>query len=545
MDDLEKNAEWTEQDSAEESLGYEACQETAEAAVDTTTPQFAEEARGPEEVIKSEEAVESEKTMTDLAAEPELTAAEAPGEEKGLKNGGSNFLAILIGLAAFVGILVFCWQMPGGGVRGQDTGVLYAKDDALYYYDLKNEPYLLEETISSGGAYHYYYTAWGAECAEEGNWIYYAANIDESGAFDLYRKDGQDTGAAAVLISGEVYDYMTSKDGEIAAYLSGEKDSLNLYLFVNGESRLVSEGLHLEEGAYALSGDGKHLAYTDAYSILCAVNTEDAGQPMKLTDAAAMYAIAEEADVLYFVAQNYDVYNIYSYAFDKEEPALVAENVSYMEVMPNGRDLLYCAVSTEEIPYSALITDDMLESDEALAETEGEEYEAKVKRDAIREAMSNGEGIAPVLQDCYIFTNGTAVLAAEDVISAVAVDNQKPFVTGYRAGTVKPIPLSALDGELQTAEYYYYMSLAYGEMNTFLADAAGNCEDLTGYGVQPDTIILSQDARYGAYLASDPVSGGYILMQMEVGQGGRGSGSADGCGELCLSGWRQHAELLL
>jgi len=196
----------------------------------------------------------------------------------------------------------------------------------------------------------------------------------------------------------------------------------------------------------------------------------------------------------------------------------VAENAQYMELMPNGKDLLYGVKPTEIIPYSELLEDDMAEIDAAMKEDDPN-YEQKLMRDTLREAMKSGEGLEPLMQEFYILSNGKATLVADNVVSAVAVaDSEQNFVTGYKARPFQPLYLSVIGGGLEMVDMIYYMSLNYGGMEPFLADANGNVEVLTGSGVLPNTVKVSSDGSKAAYLATDEATGSNVLMEMEIGK---------------------------
>lgn len=489
MDEMEKKEEMTETEAMET---VEPVAETAEAE---------ETAEPAEETTEAEETAEPAEETTEPTENTEEPAADTGKQTSG--KGG--ILGILIGLAAFIAVLAFCWIQPMGTARA-DSGVLYAKDDGLYYYDLENEPYLLTESISDGGMYHYYYSAWGAEATE--NWVYYSANINEDGAFDLYRKDAKDMAAEAVCIDSNVYDYTVSEDGEVVAYLAMHGDSLELCTYAGKEVQAVADGLQLENDIYSMSKDGKYLVYTDAYDMLCAVTVGSDAAAEVLTEESPMYLLAE--DTLYYVAQGESVYNIYSYDF-KNDPVLIAENAVYMVLMPNGRDLLYGKTPDDVIPYADIIEDDMAEADALLKEGD-EGYEEKAQRDEIREAMKNGEGIQPILQEYYVVMNGKSVKVADNVISAIAADSETSFVTGYRAKEMEKIALSAVSGGVDSLTMQYYMNLNYGGFEPFLADTQGNLEVLND-GVAPDTIQISKDGKYAAYLDSNNK-----LLKMTIGK---------------------------
>lgn len=493
--------------------------QTTEPMPEEITAESAEESA----VESAEEPAENltEETLTEPMEEPAENLAEEPAEETPEEpaaqaaSGKGNVVAIVIGLLVFFGLLFVMWQMCS---KEAEHGILYAKEDALYYYDLKNEPYLLQDSISDGGFYRYAYSAWGAKQAEKGDFLYYPTQIQDSGSFTLYRRDVSAPTGKEILVGTDVYDYQISEDGRVAAYLTMPEDAetMQLCVFDGAESRVIAENLEWQQNLYELRADGRYVVYYDAYAMLRTQRVDGDAPSDVLTDAAAMTALAQESGILYYVSQNGEQYDIYSYDFQKD-PVCIAENVTYMEIMPNGRDLLYCAAPEGQILYRDIVTDDMAESDAALQEGE-EGYDAKLQRDAIRTAMEAGEGFAPILQEAYVYTGGKHILAAENVVSVAAVEQDAPFVTGYQINGFEPLLLSEIEGGLDALEIYYYLALGYSEMETFLADANGTCETLSGYQIAPESIQISADGKKAAYLATDETLGGNILMKMEIGK---------------------------
>lgn len=493
---------------------------------------------------KQEEWKEEEPAGREMAENAPAGQAEEPAEELAKElaeelavqekkpSGGKNILAIVLGLAVFAGVLALCWNMAGNAHRAADIGVLYAKDNEMRFFDLENEPYTLAERISDGGSYHYYYSAWGAMFSEKGDRAAYAAEIDAAGRFTLYRKDATDPLAEPEKIDGDVLDYSVSRDGRQLAYLKAEGEQVSLWLS-DGAPRLVAEDMLLDEQAYFLSGDGKYLLYTvhgadgmGLFALPTALSGETPPEAVELCGAVEMYALAEETGKVYYVAQGGTggSYDIFGYALQDGTTERIAENVAYMEVMPNGRDLLYCRASDAPVLYRDLVVDDMQEADAALPENptaeelaENPVLQEKQERDRIRQAMENGEGFDAILLDCYILTGGRTVKAAEQVISAAAVANDRPFVTGYQAAQPEPIPISELGGDLEAVEFAYYGALAYGEKKAFLADASGNCVELPlPQGGTAETVQLSKDGSRVAYFERDMETGIASLMLAEV-----------------------------
>ena len=504
----EKEAEETEETETEETEGKEAVSET------TAEEPAAEEAA--EESIKEEipEEVPVEKaTEESEELKQEEQTVETPAPQKSEKGG---VLGIVIGLIALLAIVAYAWMNPMG--KTVDTGVLYTKNDNLYYYDLQNEPYQVQEGLSKGGIYHYFYTAWGASVTENGSYLYFSDDVDENGGFVLYRKDAKNADAVAAQIDTDVYDYMASKDGKVAAYLKKSGETYALCVYDGKEVQIVKNGVNLDNGVYTLSGNGKYLAFTDTTGLLHAVavgkNMEDSVLP--LTDSAETYAMAEESGILYYVAAGKEGYNIFSYDF-KGEPKTAVENVSSMEMMPNGRDVLYCKKSDEEVLYKDIIVDDMEEQD-AKVKKGDEGYDRKVQRDEIRKAMKNDEGFEPILQECYVLTGGKSILVADNAVAAVGVNSDQSYVAGYRTKEFTPMHLSVMDGGLDMVEYIYYMSLNYGGVETFLADTTGKVHLLSGSQPQLDGLKLSGNGKKVAYLDTDANTGDTILVELELGK---------------------------
>lgn len=522
MDEMEKN-ELEKNEELEPKEAVETKEDPTQDEASVTDAPAAEEA-----VETAEEPVTAEASVEETAEEPEIEEteepkqeeakqeeqpAEAPAAQKAEKGG---VLGIVIGLIALIAIVAYAWMNPMG--KAVDTGILYTKDDNLYYYDLKNEPYQVQEGLSNGGTYHYFYTAWGASVTEDGSYLYFSDDVDENGAFVLYRRDAKNADAKAAQIDTDVYDYMASKDGKVVAYLKKSGETYALCVYDGKEAQTVKTGINLENDVYALSGNGKYLAFTDTTGLLNAVavgkNMEDNILP--LTDSAETYALAEESGILYYVAAGKDGYNIFSYDF-KGEPKTAVENVSSMEMMPNGRDVLYCKKSEEKVLYKDIIVDDMAEQDAKLKKGD-EGYEQKVQRDEIRKAMKNGEGFEPLLQECYVLTGGKSVRVAGDVVAAVGVDSKQTYVAGYKTKEFTPMHLSVMDGGLDMVEYIYYMSLNYGGMEVFLADTTGKVNLLSGSQPQLDGLKLSEDGKKAAYLDTDANTGDTILVEIELGK---------------------------
>lgn len=499
---MPEEAEVSQQNGTEE-IQTESVEKTEEESVSAAEASVEDEMSAEEETAADEEEAKQNETV-----QPVADAAK----------GGSHILGILVGLIVFAAVLALCWKMAGNAHVTQDLGVAFAKDNNLYVYDLENEPYLAAEGISDGGQYNYYFTAWGTSFSESGDSLYFTSDIKEDGSFNLYRRNTK-AGGENTLIAENVSDYQISKDGEKAVYLRLENGVGKLFLYDGQKEIAVDTNIPLDGESYALSADGTFVAYLkqDAEGLtLYTRGTGEADESTVLTNNVALFSMAQESSTLYYVAMTDDVYCAYSFTYG-EEPVCMLENVTYMEVMSNGKDVLLMAQDQEKtLPYSEFLEDDMAEADAALTDTEGEAYEAKAARDEMRSAIANGEGIAPIMQDCYIWTGNQAVMVAEGVLSAVSVANDRPFAACFIMESTEKVKLSEITS-LEEAEFAYYMSLIYGEQKVSVVNASGGEWILEGDAIEPAKVRLSQDGTSVAYYDTDLNTGETVLKYGKLG----------------------------
>lgn len=449
----------------------------------------------------------------------EEATAQTPVQTAAPAKSGSNAAGIIVGILLFIGVLALCWKVVGPvGEVHADKGIAYAKDNNLYIYDLENDAYVAAEGISAGGQYNQYYSAWGTTFSEDGSGLYYSTNVREDGTFDLYYR-GVASDSEGVLAGEAVADYMSTKDGAAAIFVKTTADgAADLYQFVNGTSTLVESNILAESGSYAISNDGSFVMYRKSGengTALYAKGTAAGAEAVCLHENAATAMMTGDTDEIYFAGAEGEGYAAFVYAFGGE-PVKIMDAVTYLEVMPNGKDVLLMGPAEELVTYDAIIEDDLEESDALLTEADGEAYDAKLQRDAIRTAMEGGEGFEPVLQKVYMYSNGKLTEVAANAISAVSVDNDRPYAVCYGAGDMEKIPISQL-GSLQDAEQGYYMSLMYTEPKILVVNATGGSWQLEGSNISPANVFLSDDGTMVGYYETDTLTGATTLNVAKLG----------------------------
>lgn len=503
--------------SAEETKTQTAAEttETITETIKEETAAAAEEtpAEEPTETTSAEETVVEETTTEEAEAPAQTAVPAAPAKS------GGNIVGIIIGLLVFIGVLALCWKMVGPvGEVHADKGIAYAKDNNLYIYDLENDAYVAAEGISAGGQYNQYYSAWGTTFNEDGSGLYYSTNVREDGTFDLYYR-GVTADSEDVLVGEAVADYMPTKDGAAAIFVKTTADgAADLYQFVNGASTMVESNILAESGSYAISNDGSFVMYRkngDNGIALYAKGTAEGAEAVCLHENAATAMMTSDTDEIYFAGAEGESYAAFVYAFGAE-PVKILDKVTYLEVMPNGKDVLLMGPSEGLVTYESIIEDDVEESDALLTEADGDAYQAKLQRDTIRTAMEGGEGFEPVLQKVYMYSNGKLTEVASDAISTVSVKNDRPYAVCYAAGELEKMKLSELSS-LQDAEKGYYMTLMYTEPKILVVNATGGSWQLSGSNISPANVFLSDDGTMVGYYETDTLTGATILNVAKLG----------------------------
>lgn len=509
MDEEKKDLSLTEdqaQQMPEETKAAEEVQSAEEAAAEVQQ----------EETVEAETVTEEAETAEEPAAEPAETA---PVQTAAPAKSGSNIVGIIVGLLVFIGVLALCWKMVGPvGEVHADKGIAYAKDNNLYIYDLENDTYVAAEGISAGGQYNQYYSAWGTTFNEDGSGLYYSTNVRTDGTFDLYYK-GVNADSEGVLVGEAVADYMPTKDGAAAIFVKTTADgAADLYQFVNGTSTLVESNILPESGSYAISNDGSFVMYRksgDNGTALYAKGTAEGEEAVCIHENAATAMMTSDTGEIYFAGAEGEGYAAFVYAYGTE-PVKIMDEVTYLEVMPNGKDVLLMGPTEGLVTYDSIIEDDLEESDALLTEADGDAYQAKLQRDAIRTAMEGGEGFEPVLQKVYMYSNGKLTEVAAGTISAVSVENDRPYAVCYAAGDMEKMPISQL-GSLEDAERGYYMTLMYTEPKILVVNATGGSWQLEGKNISPANVFLSDDGTMVGYYETDTLTGATMLNIAKLG----------------------------
>lgn len=503
-----------------------------------------EEMQETEQTEALKETTESENGNTDAENGEEGFAKPIAPKEAGAKE--KPVKGMMIGLIIIVIGLLVCWKGSlFSADKKADLPIAYAKDNALYMDDLKNEPYKVADGISSGGSYNYYYTAWGVNPSEDGKVAYYIKDVKTDGTFDLYKKSTDAKSQDNELVGKGVASYRISKDGSVCAYVKlDEEKGAVLYANSGKGEILLAEGIVMDEKAYDLDKDGSFVIFgketTEGKMELCSAATSG-GEVKTLTKSLAQYILAAETGKVYFVGEKAGSYDIYEYTFGSE-PKLIANKVTAMELMGNGKELFYCTQSAETIKTSDIIEDDLAKKDAAVKKpdadngTEGnkadydkamEEYNAKATRDTMRSALKEDTMESP-LQTCYIWSDGKAVEVGKDLLNAKAVEDKNDYVLISKIDTshVEKIKLSAVHS-IDEAKYMYFMSLSQAPKSLHLLKVGKKAAELERVNMVSDSLSIAPEQNRIVFTEVDTITGGTKLVTAALGGDGRVSDYAD------------------
>lgn len=160
----------------------------------------------------------------------------------------------------FAIIVVFCISLYFwiSNVYRGDVAIAYAKDNAVYVYNLKDAPDLANDTISDNGDYHYFYSAWGARFSEDGEHAYYLANQNANQVGDLYEWDVEEK--TETLIDTDVIEFTLEIEKRDLLYVKAENNTAALYYY-NGESRFVASDITDANAPYGLAQENAFAYY--------------------------------------------------------------------------------------------------------------------------------------------------------------------------------------------------------------------------------------------------------------------------------------------
>lgn len=450
-----------------------------------------------EDAVESAEAVES---MDNLKGLDNLESSDT--QERLLIKKKKQWAVLL-----FAVIVVFCVSLYFwiSNVYRGDVAIAYAKDNALYVYDLKDAPEQVSDTISDGGNYRYYYSAWGARFSEDGEYAYYLVNQNAYQIGDLYEWDMKEK--TETLIDSDVADFSLEISGQNLLYIKAENNAPALYYF-DGESHFIAAGVTDANAPCGLAQDNRFVYYATDVNGKTTLHSYDleTQEDMVLSENLETCIPADKQNTLYYVANEDEEYILYSYVFGLTPKKVLNEGVyvTYFEVLPNEKSLLYCT-SGENVKYADLIEDDI--TDETQTEAQEE----------IREAMLSGRGIQTPLQSTYLLDHNTSTKLEKNVIAITAMQDKSGFMIGYSTDGFEKIKLSGLES-LEDADYQYYMSLLNSQKDLFYADAAGKFYEISSPNADLTTMTVTKDGSRIAYLASDSATGETTLITEVVGK---------------------------
>lgn len=328
--------------------------------------------------VEAEQTQPKENVVADAAAKVEDAAAKAGAAVAGAatevvaKAKKLSKKTLIIGAAALVIIILAIIIIAAVSGGGGDTGpLLYRKDDELFAYGMKGDPFMISDDYEVHGSLtldgdSLFYTDSGEN--EDGYTHYELYYRDVNNAESKLKDADEEKG---VRISKDVSSFIAR--GEAVVYLTNRSDDGGKlrYNTVKGEEVSIDSDVV----SYRFSEDGKKIVYLkqdDDEQVLYQVSVNDLESPKKVaSDVESILAVDTETYNTYaFLKANDDgTSNLYLVDKDGEADKILSDVDDWTWGGKDYDDLfLYVA---EEIEYTLddLVEDDLDDDDsEALRE---------------------------------------------------------------------------------------------------------------------------------------------------------------------------------
>lgn len=387
-----------------------------------------------------------------------------------------NKHSIILGFTAILGIILFVLIFRAGFITKEKFGlgkeatkaIVYSKDNELYCYDLKNEPVLISDNLSSGGSATYSYVGNGTTVAEDGKSVYFIDNVAANGSFSLnFYKAGSSSEPS--LIGDNVADYDISYKGEGAVYIvpdeSGKTGILYGYSRKDNKSYEIAQNVVIGGTDYSISSDGSKVIYAsgDNNSIALNICSIDGSNAKTIDNDVAQYLVTTRDSYLYYIKavgadDGTSSYSIYSYDINKGTSKLIDENVIAVTLSSKENAVIYYKYNGNMIKATDVVNDDGDDSEAAKAlRTEIADYEFKDIACAV-----------------YRYENGETKLINDKVFTAMPMDKEGKYIAYTVPQKLDEIKVNLSEiSSVNEISALYYMQAMQADCDTYIYELNG------------------------------------------------------------------------
>lgn len=435
-----------------------------------------------------------------------------------------NKQLIVLICAMIIGVIIVVFAATSGIITKEKFGlgkeaskaIVYSKDNELYCYDLKNEPVLISDNLSSGGSASYSYVGSGTTVAEDGKSVYFIDNVAADGSFSLnFYTAGKS--AEPSLISDNVIDYEISYEGDGAVYVVEDPDtaetSLLSYSRSKGESFAIADTINSGSSNYAISSDGSKIIYVsdeDGTTKLNICGTDGSAGGTIDTDVA-QYIATEKNNKIYYIKTvvGEDLtssYSVYEYDIKKGQASLIDDNVITVALSAEENALIYYKFNGNTIKASDIVVDDGDDSDETKAlRAEVAEYEFK-----------------DIACSVYRYEEGISELVNDKVFTAIPMDGEGKYIVYTVPQKLDEIKVNLSEiSSVNEISALYYMEAMQADCDTYIYQQGG----FNDYVVFEDSYIYSyanagNDKQFACFVNYDDNTGVGKLILATYGENG-------------------------
>lgn len=387
----------------------------------------------------------------------------------------NKYLIVLI-FSIILAVIVFILTFKFGfitkekfGLGGETTrAIVYSKGNELYCYDLKGEPVLISDNLSSGGSATYSYVGNGITVAEDGKSVYFIDNVAADGTFSFsYYMAGKNS--EPDHISDNVADYGISYEGDGAVYVvpdeTGRTGTLYGYSRKDNKSYEIAQNIAIGGTDYDISADGRNVIYVTEENNSLALNISSInGDNSEIVDTdVAQYLVTTKGDNLYYIkaVANDDgtsSYTLYNYDMKKDSAELIDENVIAVTLSGEENALIYYKNNGNMIKALDIVNDD------------GDDSEA-VK--ALRAEIADYE-FKDIASSVYRYENGEKTLVNDTVFTAVPMDDEGKYIAYTVPQKLDEIRVNLSEiTNVNEISALYYMQAMQADCDTYIYEFEG------------------------------------------------------------------------
>lgn len=331
--------------------------------------------------------------------------------------------------------------------RDNDNYCIYVKNDELFFAGVTGKPFQITDNLIKNSKEMtdedkksaIDEAAYFCHISRDDKTVFFVDNVSSDDSYTLYYRSLTNKNKDAEKIDSEISSYQISDNSKRLAYKTTDD---TLYLYDLKDKDKIAEDVR----SYGMSDDGKTIVYLqktndDEYFTEGDLYIKKEGKDEdKIASDVTFFDIDEKGSYVYFVDTDDTLYQYKGK--DKEK---VAENVSAIRYVYKSGEAYYTTKNETSKTLADFVYDDKASTDANMS-SYSSEYDNKLKRDEIRNALENSEKITEYALHYYNGKKDT-VLSENYVASSYNYDKAVIAYTEFNSDKFEKVKLSEIESE--------------------------------------------------------------------------------------------------